>query len=352
MKPRLLVATSVHEPDDPRIRERYIRTLESTFDVTYVARAPGPTDQNGLSLLPLEGSRRRRRGAVRAALLKSDYDVAAVHDPELLPAAIAASRRGRRVVFDLHEDVPAQLRTRRSLPRVLRRPASVVAAAYLRHAEKKLPITLAEAGYASLLRMPHPVFPNYPRYDTFPAPSGKPDGSIVYVGDVTEVRGALTLIEAAALVSSRRPVRFVGRCSDELRGRMEELARARVVDVELTGWMAHREAMEAIASSVVGVSPLHDVPNYRNSLPTKTLEYLAMGVPAVATDLPGTRGVIGGLAGVELVVPGDARSLAVGIENALDPLVQQSASSSAASVRETYVWPDEEVRDFYRSLLS
>ena len=325
MKPRLLVATSVHEPDDPRIRERYIRTLESTFDITYAARAPGPTDQDGLSLLPLEGSRRRRRGAVRAALLKSDYDVAAVHDPELLPAAIAASRRGRRVVFDLHEDVSAQLRIRRSLPRVLRRPASVVAAAYLRHAAKKLPITMA---------------------------SGKPDGSIVYVGDVTEVRGALTLIEAAALVPSRRPVRFVGRCSDELRGRIEELARARGVDVELTGWMAHREAMEAIASSAVGVSPLHDVPNYRNSLPTKTLEYLAMGVPAVATDLPGTRGVIGGLAGVELVVPGDARSLAVGIENAFDPLVQQSASSSAASVRETYVWPDEEVRDFYRSFLS
>ena len=57
MNPTVLVMTTVHAPDDTRIRERLIRTLSQTWDVMYGAPLPGPTDISGLSWLPLSGGR-------------------------------------------------------------------------------------------------------------------------------------------------------------------------------------------------------------------------------------------------------------------------------------------------------
>ena len=38
--------------------------------------------------------------------------------------------------------------------------------------------------------------------------------------------------------------------------------------------------------ALAGLSLLHDEPNFRHSLPTKVVEYMARGVPVVTTPLP------------------------------------------------------------------
>jgi glycosyltransferase involved in cell wall biosynthesis len=352
VKPRLLVVTSVHPPDDPRIRERLIRSLEPDFNITYATQQPGPSDRAGIEWMPLDGGRRERRTEAGRLLLSMEYDIAVVHDPELLPGAIKAAKTGRTVVFDLHEHLPAQISIRPSIPAALRPIAAKAAGRYLRRAEKHLDVTLAEAGYQDLFTDPHPVFPNFPRYEGLPAPRNDPDGPIVYVGDVTKIRGAATLIEAAGKMLASRPVLMVGRRDagfrSELTARAEELG----VDLEMTGWLPHPEAMRIVAEASVCVAPLHDVPNYRHSLPSKTLEYLALGVPVVASDLPGTREVIGRLAGVVLIEPDSATALGSALDDVLgDPSIGEAARSGASTVRERFVWPEDEVRRYYRSLL-
>ena len=57
MKPVVLVLSTVHWPDDTRIRERLIRTLAADFEVDYATRTPGPSDITGLQWLPLRGGR-------------------------------------------------------------------------------------------------------------------------------------------------------------------------------------------------------------------------------------------------------------------------------------------------------
>ena len=59
------------------------------------------------------------------------------------------------------------------------------------------------------------------------------------------------------------------------------------MSLEIVGPLPHFEAMAVVAGASVGFSLLHDLPNYRASMPTKVIEYLAMGVPVVASDLPG-----------------------------------------------------------------
>ena len=349
MNPRVLVASSVHPPDDPRIREKLIRSIAGEFDVAYAAKDPGPNDRSDHEWIPLVGSRSQRRRAVGSLLANDPYDIAVIHDPELLPSAIKQSRRGRTIVFDLHENVPAQVANRDSIPSPLRRPLSRLVRRYLLYAEKKMPITLAEDGYRSLFASGHSVFPNYPRVGDLPMPGGDRDGPIIYVGDITEVRGIKTLIEAVGLMSDTRNVVAIGRYSAAFGRDLSHQADQLNVDLELTGWLTHVEAMERVTRASIGVSPLTDTGNYRHSLPTKTLEYMALGVPVVASDLPGTRSVIARLSGVALVRPGDAMALADALDRTLDSYESQRPDTTL--VRDGFIWPDSDVLEFYRSLL-
>ena len=350
MNRRLLVVTTVHPADDPRIREKYIRALSADFDVEYATKPPPPSDDGGLDWRSLSGGRISRWFSALRFMLTTRADVIAIHDPELIPAGVFTRIvRKKPVVFDLHENVPGQILTKQAVPIWLRRPLAFLARSWLSMAERTLALTLAEEGYGSLFRLRHPVFPNYPDASLLPqSDTGRRNG-VVYVGDVTEQRGAVTLLDAVA-GAGLDPVTYVGRCSEDLRRRLLERAGEAEVEIELRGWLPHAEAMAIAGRAMVGVSPLHDTPNYRHSLPTKTLEYLALGTPVVASDLVGTASVIGSLPGVRLVPAGDVKSLAAALAAVDDDLVAEAAAG-VAEVRRRYRWPSDDVRAFYASLL-
>ena len=280
-------------------------------------------------------------------LLGKGYDVASLHDPELLPVGLLAAMRGRSVVFDVHENVPAQLRTKDWVPRPLRRPLAAIAAWLLRLAEKRMAITLAEAGYAGLFRDEHPVFPNYLVGNPAQPRPADPETGIVYLGDVTEARGIALAVEAAGRAGA--PVfSIMGRCTSDFRARLLLLAGPSDLQLRFHGFVTPDRALEIAAGATIGVSPLLDTPNYRRSLPTKVLEYLAVGVPTLASDLPGTREVVADRPGVVLIPPGDLEAWTAAIADAMtSEKLRQEASRGAESIRETFAWPGEDVRTFY-----
>lgn len=349
MKRTALVITTVHWPDDTRIRERLIRTLAPRFDVVYAARSPGPSDPSGLTYVELGGGRVMRNLQAMRLALTSDWHVLVVHDPELLVCAMLARVwRRRPVVFDVHEDIPASAHTRSWVPRWARGLIAAAMRVVLKVVERGLVITLAEPGYQRLFSRPHVAFPNYPETSKYPAPAGDPDGPVIYVGDVTPERGADLAVAACSDLGA--PLRLIGRVTPATEARLRE--RSQLGDaLSIEGPIPNRVAMEAVGSSSVGLAPLRDLPNYRHSQPTKVLEYLAMGVPVVASDLPGTRSLVGDLDGVLLVEPGDVRALTDAIGLARSPEMAGLARAQAAQVRSRYGWPDEEVRDFYGSLV-
>ena len=52
------------------------------------------------------------------------------------------------------------------------------------------------------------------------------------------------------------------------------------------GFVPNDQAMPMLDGALAGLSLLHDEPNFRHSLPTKVVEYMARGVPVVTTPLP------------------------------------------------------------------
>ena len=348
---RLLVASVVHQADDPRVRLRTVGVLAGKLDVRYATRGPGPVDRNDHEWVCLRGGRLARHARALREALRRDVRMLSLHDPELIPLALVVRLlRGIPVVLDVHEDVPSQVRTKQWLPRPLRAPAAVVAAALLRVAERWLAITLAEPGYARLFRGTHPVLPNYPLTDRLPPPAPA-NGDIVYVGDITVARGAAFAIEVVARMRTRHRLRLVGRCSDVLRGRLHKLARARGVELDLPGFLAHRDAMRAVAVASAGLCPLEDQPNYRHSLPTKVLEYLALGVPVVASDLPGTAALVADRPGVQLLAPRDTAAWARALDRVVEePQWREQALAGVGDVREHFTWPAQRLLDIYLGL--
>ena len=287
---RVLVITVVHDPDDARIRYRQLSALlRAGASVTYAApfsayhREP-PAGVTAINLPRAVG--RQRLSAILAArrLLHREgpgYDIALLHDPELLLAVPGLNTSGRPlVVWDVHEDTAAALTMKGWLPNLLRPLAGVAVRSAERWAERHCALLLAEEGYKSRFRRSHPVVPNsviVPLDE--PPPSGA--DRVVYIGRLTGPRGALDMIELGRRLAPDVTVELIGPTDPDVSTAVAEAHRR--------GWVRHhgfvpnREALALLRGALAGLALLHDEPNYATSRPTKVMEYMAFGVPVVTT---------------------------------------------------------------------
>lgn len=320
---RILVVTIVHNPEDSRIRHRQIASLlDAGWDVTYIA----PFTGYGLELgrdstlaeldIPRASGRRRFQAIreARRALAKhgKDHDVVLLHDPELL-LALPGLRRLPPVVWDVHEDTAAALSLKPWLPRPLRPAVRWFVGTLERWAERHLDIVLAEHAYLDRFRQNHLVVPNLNRVPAAVVPPNQ--GRIIYVGSVTRARGALEMIEVARMVSMKSQgaikLLLIGTAEAGVRAALRDAAAEGIL--ERKGFLPSGQAMALLDGSLAGLSLLHDESNYRVSLPTKVVEYMAHGVPVITTPLPLAAQLVEDT-GCGLVVPfGDADTAAEAI---------------------------------------
>lgn len=301
--PSILVLTTVHHPDDARIRHRQIETLlHHGWHVTYAAPFRGygidPATQvrPGLRVLNVARSAGRRRlRALRTArhLLKArahEFDLVLLHDPELLISFMGSG--ATNVVLDVHEDPAAAIEAKEWIPRLLRGPIFSTVRAFEGWAEKRMPLLLAEYRYQDRFSDPHPVVPNAVRV---PAKRPKPSSErVVYLGALTVERGAQEVVEVARSLSEIAGADFSVEVIGQAHGQAEQIIRQAHRDGEVVwhGFVPSDKALPMLDGALVGLSLLHDMPNYRHSMPTKILEYMAHGVPVISTPLPLAQDVV------------------------------------------------------------
>jgi glycosyltransferase involved in cell wall biosynthesis len=289
---RVLVCTVVHHPADARIYFRQIRALlEAGHAVTYIAPVgeAGAPDSLGPGLTTVAIPRavgKRRLGALRAARAAlaehaPAADLLLVHDPELL---LVLPPRGKRppTVWDVHEDTAAALTTKAWLPPFLRPVAAggVIAAEHL--AERRLHLILAEAGYNDRFRGTHPVVPNTAYVPETAAPPGGPR-RVVYIGWLSPDRGSAEMAELGRLLAPHGiSVELMGQADAQA----QEHIRAAGDAVHWHGFVPNAQALQLADGAVAGLSLLQDEANFRHSMPTKVIEYMARGLPVVTTPLP------------------------------------------------------------------
>ncbi len=135
--------TSAHEQFDDRIYLKECVSLANTgYEVYIVAR--GETQKlNGVNLIGC-GIQKGRLGRILGfsrkiykAARKLNCDVYHFHDPELLPYGVKLKKAGKKVIFDSHEDVPAQILDKEWIPFLFRKLISKIYRKYETYAVKQ-----------------------------------------------------------------------------------------------------------------------------------------------------------------------------------------------------------------------
>lgn len=183
---------------------------------------------------------------------------------------------------------------------------------------------------------------------------------VVYLGSVARARASAFLLDlGAALAAARAGVLLViagdaPSPGDATWFRAELARRALDGHVVFSGWLPHAEALGYVARADVGISPIPRGDLFDVSSPTKLVEYLALGVPAVASDIPDQRHVIDS-SGAGTCVPMTVPAFCAAILALLDdPERARRGRRGQAWVRahRSYAVLGQAVAARYRSLLA
>ncbi len=361
---RIAVVTTVHRWGDPRVFERETATylawgceVHVFFPMTTPPARAGWSEDPGLHFHLLTEPRGRLQrllvslGTFQPIQRAGPFDVVHFHDPELIPAMALLAARWPRTYFlyDVHEDLPLEVRSKRYLPGPLQ-PAIALAMTGVWRIARSVFEGFAPATEAIARHWPPErtrIVHNYPKalYAT-PADEAVPldRNRLLYVGGLTEVRGIREMFDAVQRARARFPdlrLDLVGPVVDVSLG---PLVARRVAEgwCRHTPWLAPEQLAPFARGAAIGLVPYLPQPDHLEALPTKIFEYMAMGIPILASDFPLWRELIENT-GIGRVAPPTGAGLAIALETMLgDParLAEQAARGRAAYAR-GYRWETE-----------
>jgi len=121
---------------------------------------------------------------------------------------------------------------------------------------------------------------------------------ILYLGRIAQARRSDFLLDVAERLKDEFPDLLLvmagdAASNDEMAWMRAEIARRGIDEhVLLTGWLPQRTALGYAVRAEVGLSPIPRSTLFDVSSPTKLVEYLALGIPSVANDIPDQQLVI------------------------------------------------------------
>ena len=370
---KIVHISSVHDTFDTRILYRECVGLHQRgYDVTLVTTGDRDFDFEGVRVVVVPRREGRFSRIVRTGLgvvrraIREQGDVYHFHDPELLGWARLLRATGTPVVYDMHENVPKSLMDKHWIPKWLRPLVGQAYRAIERTLLRGMPVVLAETSYSVDYDWldAKAIVLNYPIVEDVAAlkPSQSWEVPMVgYVGGISPERGSLVLLEAIGSLQRDGVgvgLAMVGPFVSE--AHREELDRYicdhRVRHVRFFGRLPSHEALSVMAGCSVGAAVLQPIANYLESYPTKVFEYMALGIPVIASNFDLYRSVVETHGCGVCVDPTDPSRVAV----ALRSLIKDRASAAVmglrgrAAVVESYSWAGQldVLENLYATVLS
>ncbi len=377
MARKICVLTSVHPASDVRIFHKECKSLaRAGYNVTLVATGDKDSERDGVMHRAIPASTGRLRRVLRGSLavyrvaLQEDADVYHFHDPELIPIALLLRMRGKKVVYDIHEDLPRTISYKPYIHPVLCEPVSGAARRVENFAARRFSgLITANPAIADRFRALNgnlAVVNNFPRIEEIESGSSAGDRpadragrkpTLLYVGmRITRARCAVEMVEAMGLLPESVParLRLVGNWdSAEL---PESLSKLAGWDrVEFVGELGRPGVAQELQNAAVGLVILHPEPNYVISQPVKLFEYMCAGLPVIVSDFPVCREIVTDAGCGILVDPFNSKEIAEAMTFLLTHPEEaaEMGRRGYAAVREKYSWANEEktLLRFYSDLL-
>ncbi len=358
--------SSVHSTFDIRIFRKECRSLaRAGYDVSLVVPAEREIVVDGVRIIPLEPPASRFERVTRTDFeaflkaLKTGAELFHCHDPELLLICYLLKLAGKKVIYDVHEDVPRQIYYKRYIP-VKFRPlvSSSIEVIESFFAKKFDAIVTATAfikeRFQKITDRPVVEITNYPLVNELfePVPWSERRPEICYVGGITRIRGIVELVKSLEKVDT--VLHLAGRFeSEELFREVSSLPGWK--KVRYYGFVSREKVKEILSRVKVGMVVLLPAPNHINSQPNKMFEYMSAGIPVIGSNFPLWKSVLEDNRVGLCVNPEDPDEIAEAINFLLtnDDVAREMGERARRLIIEKFNWEKEEKKllQLYRELL-
>jgi glycosyltransferase involved in cell wall biosynthesis len=290
--------------------------------------------------------------------LRSRFDLVHVHTmPDFLVfSAIGPRLLGAKVILDVHDLMPElyaskfglseshwMVRALKWVERLSVRFADAAVAVHQPHLDALVAHGNPRDRFTIVMNLPDP--------DMFHRRNGSAQASeftLIYHGMVGTRNGLDVAVRAAGQVHDQIPdlkLRIIGDGDDfaRLRRLVDELGLAETVRLE-QGFRPIEDLLPVLERAAVGVVPIVDDPFTKYMLPVKLLEYVALGVPVIASSTATIRTHFSDEM-LAFIPPGDADALAGRIlELYRDPERRYRLAAEADKFTNAHNWPREKTR--------
>lgn len=339
------------------------------FDVTLIAQHTKNEVVKGVKIIALPKQKSRLHRMTKIAwiaykiALKQNADVYVIHDPEFLVFAPKLKRKTKsKVVYDVYEDFPKQILSKTWIPKIARKPVSVVFNLIEKRCSKKLDYVVAvtEDIKDNFKNQKVLVVKNYPIIKNFKSTKktklNKDSIRLIYAGNLEKERGIKEIVQCLGSINPKYRAKLVllGSFSDS-RYEKEVKSLKEWGKVEFEGLVDFEKVSEHLSKADIGLVCLHPLRRYLTSLPTKMFEYMAAGLPVVASDFPFWRGILKENECGVCVNPLSPKEIASAVEYLIEhpEKAAEMGANGRRAVLEKYNWEAESRKlvNFYLELL-
>jgi glycosyltransferase involved in cell wall biosynthesis len=357
--------TSVHPALDTRIFYKECLSLSKAgFDVTLIAPHGRNEEIDRVKIIGVKKPANRFQRLIATAnevyqkALKVNADIYHFHDPELIRIGLKLLKHGKKVIYDVHEDVPRQVLSKPYLPGFSRHLIASRFERYENDAAGKFNHIITVTPFLEkrfkAINIKTTQVCNFPSLEEFPKniPSwNQRRNQLCYVGGITEIRGIREMLKATEGTDIK--LHLAGVVSPpELYDQITSLKGwSNVIE---HGFLNRAEVQQLLFSSKAGLVLLHPVQNYQDAYPVKMFEYMAAGLPVIASGFPLWKSIVEGHQCGLCVNPLDTVAIADAISYLLshEAEAEEMGMNGRKAIEEKYNWQQEEKKliDIYEQV--
>lgn len=350
--------TSAHNASDIRIfHKECVSLAQAGYEVYLVAANTEEKVLQGVQIIsadiPSSGRISRMVKTSKAVYKKAlslDADIYHFHDPELLRFALRLKRKGKKVIYDSHENVPKQIMAKIWIPKLLRKRISVSFEKFENRVARRIDAVVTAT--ASIRNRFVIINPNSIDVNNYPLMSELTEESnwesklneICYIGGITKIRGLGEVVGSLSYLEDVR-LNLAGNFSqgdtefeNELRSKPEW------EKVNELGYVDRPTVISIMQRSKVGIITSWPLPNHLESLAIKMFEYMSAGIPVVCSDFPMWKAMVEEDQFGICVNPLDPKEIASAVQKLInDPeLSIQLGKNGRKAILEKFNWGIEE----------
>lgn len=357
---KVAVLSSVHNAFDVRIFQKECKSVAGAgYEVTLIVPHGRDEVVDGVQIkaVPRASGRLSRMTRTVWKVYREAWrqaaDIYHFHDPELISVGLLLRARGKKIIYDIHEDVPEDILGKYYLPRWIRRPVSWVAkwieGVACRHFSGLIAATPHIANRLGSVNPRTKIVQNFPITEELASDHqvswNQRSCSVAFVGGISVDRGPFEIVRAMTMLPPALPVtlKLAGDFSPlSLR---DELARLPGWGkVEVLGFVGRAELARVLNSVRAGLVLLYPEARHKAGYPVKMFEYMSVGIPVIASDFPLWRAIIEGNGCGLLVDPLNPQAIAEAIGYIMTHPQEAEAMGlrGREAVEKNYNWATEE----------